>query len=326
MSIILPTYNGARFLPEQIGSVLKQDDEDFELLITDDGSTDDTRSVTAELAATDARIRVIASSGNLGQNNRLAQLIGEATGDYVAICDQDDRWAPDRNRLLFAAMGDRPMAFGRSELIDGDGTAMGKSLLEALLLEPGPESKLRGLIRPMYSAHATITERGHLGVAGLWAPLPFDWMMALECLFSRGLVYVDEAVTFHRLHGGNQANHLQSDEGKYSASYFRWLFLFRRIGRLRLWLVFDFLGRSALLDSETRRLFAHLANRCQTVWFAEWRALRNDGGLRADIKEALRPLSGGTADWNYFANEIDILTSPKLGRPMRQEVRRRYQM
>ncbi len=323
LSIIMPTYNGERFLSEQIDSILAQDDHDFELLITDDGSTDGTRALSDAYAERDKRIRVVPSTGNLGQNNRLAQLLGEARGAYVAIADQDDRWAPDRNSRLFAAMDGRPMAFGRSELIDGKGKPKGHSLLEALKLKPGPGTRLRALVQPMFSAHATIAERPMLTQASLANPLPFDWLMALESLFSRGLVYVDDAVVFHRIHGGNQVNNIREEEGVVTRSYLHWLLLFRKPRRLTLWLVFDFLSRSVNLDSPTRKMFRDLATRCFTVWLSDWRSMRSDGGLRDLLLTALRPFAASDKDWEYFSWQAELLTQPKLSRAMRREVWRR---
>lgn len=326
LSIIMPTYNGERFLSEQIDSILAQDDDDFELLITDDGSTDGTRALSDIYAAKDKRIRTVPSTGNLGQNNRLAQLLGEARGDYVAIADQDDRWAPDRNSRLFAAMDGRPMAFGRSELIDGEGRPKGHSLLEAVKLEPGPGVRLRALIQPMFSAHATIAERGALAIASLHSPLPFDWLMALESLFGRGLVYVGEAVVFHRIHGGNQVNNIDLPPGAFDNAHVRWLLMFRRPLRQRFWLLLDYLGRSTVLDQSTRRMFAGLAARVYTVWMSEWRSLRTDGGLRAALLEALLPFAAGPEDRDWFVARVDLMTGSRFGPAMRNEVRLRLGM
>lgn len=323
LSIIMPTYNGERFLSEQIDSILAQDDDDFELLITDDGSTDGTRALNDAYAARDKRVRVVPSTGNLGQNNRLGQLLGEARGAYVAISDQDDRWAPDRNSRLFAALEGRPMAFGRSELIDGEGRLKGESLLETFKLKPGPHVRLQALLQPMFSAHATIAERAALTPASLFSPLPFDWLMAVELLFSRGLVYVDEAVVYHRIHGGNQVNNVTIAKRDFSASYLHYLLLFRKPARLRFWLMLDYLGRSVLLDATTRKLFRGLATRAHTVWLSEWRSVRTDGGLRDMILVALRPFAAAASDWAYFEWQVDLLTRPKLSRAMVRELWRR---
>ncbi len=326
LSIIMPTYNGERFLSEQIDSILAQDDDDFELLITDDGSADGTRAMSDAYAMRDERIRVVPSTGNLGQNNRLVQLLREARAPYVAISDQDDRWAPDRNARLFAAMDGRPMAFGRSELIDGEGRPKGHSLLEALKLKPGPGVRLRALVQPMFSAHATIAERGMLTEASLCNPLPFDWLMALEALFSRGLVYVDAAHVYHRIHGGNQVNNVEFEPRKFDGAHVRWLLMFRRPLRQRFWLLLDYLGRSTILDQPTRRMFAKLAARVYIVWFSEWRSLRTDGGLREALLDALLPFAGGPEDRDWFTGRVDLMTGSKLSPAMRREVRLRLGM
>ena len=323
LSIIMPTYNGERFLAEQVDSILAQDDDDFEFLIVDDGSTDGTRGLTDAYAARDSRIRVIPATGNLGQNARLAQMIGEAQGQYLAIADQDDRWAPDRNRRLFAALLDRPMAMARSELIDGDGRRHGRSLLEAMGVEIGAEFRLRALLGPMFSAHAMLGERRCFSPNVFGSPLPFDRLWGLEALFGGGLAYVDEAVTFHRLHGGNQMNRLEAGGSRLTPSYLRWVMLFRRGERVRLWLTLDFLGR-ADIDADTRRLFANLAGRCWTTWFSEWRALHASSALGDELKTALLPFGDGEHDRAEFARQVDLLTASGASGTMFREIRRRY--
>ena len=325
LSILLPTYDGGPFLAEQLRSIQEQDDGDFELLAIDDGSGDDTRDVLAEFAAREPRMRVLPSSGNMGQNQRLIELLDQAAGAFVAISDQDDRWAPDRNSRLFAALGDRAMALGRSELIDGSGARIGMSLMEMSGITPGPHLRLRALLEPMFSAHATITRRDRVNVGVFTHPLPFDWLMALEALFAGGLAYDDGALVFHRIHGGNQLNRVEFEfKVRYNASHLKWMFLYQRPARLRFWLVLDYLSRSKFLDAGMRAMFKALAGRCHTVWFSEWRAVRTpDGGVRHEVEKHLRPVAGADEDWAYFSDKIEMLPAAPGGARMLRDVMRR---
>ena len=69
ISVLIPTYNYARFLPEAIDSVLAQDFQDFELLVVDDCSSDDTAAVVASFRQRDARVQFSVNSTNLGMVN-----------------------------------------------------------------------------------------------------------------------------------------------------------------------------------------------------------------------------------------------------------------
>jgi teichuronic acid biosynthesis glycosyltransferase TuaG len=110
LSIILPTFNGGLFLAEQIESILTQSHTDFELLITDDGSSDDSVLIAEKYADRDPRINAVPSKGRVGQANQLRALASIARGQFVAIADQDDVWEPRRNEKLLAAIEGRSMA------------------------------------------------------------------------------------------------------------------------------------------------------------------------------------------------------------------------
>jgi glycosyltransferase involved in cell wall biosynthesis len=329
LSILLPTYNGERFLDEQLETILAQTDGDFELLALDDGSTDGTPALLARYAAQEPRMRVVPSSGNRGQNVRLLELLAEARAEYVAIADQDDRWALDRNERLFAALDGHQAVFGKSELIDADGSLLGRSILQHFRLSFCNDDHLSSLIQPLFSAHAMIVRREAMAPEAFFNTLPFDWLIALDAVFGSGIVYCDEAIVYHRIHGLNQCNNLDivADGKRMTRSDLNYILLFRTPARLRLQGVFDYLGRSQRLSPALRKSFDFLANRCYTVWFSESRALKSaDAGLYDQIMTALTPLAGSEADRMRFARYVGMLTGPVLSAAMFSEVKRRYQL
>lgn len=94
ISVIIPIYNGGTYIYESVNSILNQNFSDFELLLIDDGSTDDCSSkICDELAESDARIRVVhkENGGICSARNRGLK---EAQGEYIAFCDQDDKCLP----------------------------------------------------------------------------------------------------------------------------------------------------------------------------------------------------------------------------------------
>ncbi len=94
LSIILPTYNGQSTVVSSINSIINQNFRDWELIIIDDGSTDDTLSIISKF--TDPRIQIISDHENRGLPYRLNQAIDKATGTYFARMDQDDISYPSR--------------------------------------------------------------------------------------------------------------------------------------------------------------------------------------------------------------------------------------
>src|SRR5579859_6948520 len=97
VSVILPTYNRAHLLPRAIASVLGQSFRDFELIVVDDGSKDDT--VGLMRSYDDPRIVFLPPERNLGDAGARMRGIACARGEWLAFQDSDDEWLPDRLRL-----------------------------------------------------------------------------------------------------------------------------------------------------------------------------------------------------------------------------------
>ncbi len=106
VTILMPLYNGARHLPETLASVARQTFTDFELLVIDDGSTDDSPRLLAEFA--DPRLRVIRHDRNLGLVTALNRGLAEARGEWVARQDADDLSAPGRLAAQLAFLRGNP--------------------------------------------------------------------------------------------------------------------------------------------------------------------------------------------------------------------------
>ncbi len=110
VSVVLPTYNRAHLLSESIGSVLAQGYSDFEILVVDDGSTDNTREVVAGID--DKRIRYVELTPNRGQASARNVGIKEAKADLIAFQDSDDIWMPEKLGMQVSALRESPPGTG----------------------------------------------------------------------------------------------------------------------------------------------------------------------------------------------------------------------
>lgn len=97
VSVVICTYNRAQYLPQTIESVLAQSFQDFELIIIDDASTDNTQTVV-EKYNSDSRIRYIKNNTNLGLGKNRVESTKNVRGEYIAIIDSDDYWV-DVNKI-----------------------------------------------------------------------------------------------------------------------------------------------------------------------------------------------------------------------------------
>ncbi len=117
VSIITPTYNSADFIAETIKCIQNQTYKEWELLITDDCSTDDTVSVVRRYAAVDSRIKLFCLEKNGGGGVSRNNSIKQAQGRYIAFCDSDDRWLPDKLETQIAFMEKTGAAFTYSSFL-----------------------------------------------------------------------------------------------------------------------------------------------------------------------------------------------------------------
>ena len=93
VSVIIPTYNRAHLVGRAIKSVLNQTYRDFEIIVVDDGSTDNTKDIIKEFQKKDKRIKYIPYEKNKGGSAARNTGIKAAKGEYIAFLDSDDEWA-----------------------------------------------------------------------------------------------------------------------------------------------------------------------------------------------------------------------------------------
>lgn len=110
-SVVLANYNGGSYLAEAIGSVMAQEGATFELILVDDGSTDDSLALMQDIqAAHPQQVRVIDHGRNRGQGAGFNTGVAAAQGDLVSFIDSDDVWYADKLRHVQEAFADMPTA------------------------------------------------------------------------------------------------------------------------------------------------------------------------------------------------------------------------
>ena len=121
ISIAMATYNGDKYIKEQIDSILNQTIQDFEIVICDDCSTDGTVRILHEYAKNDKRFHIYQNEDNLGFKKNFEKAITLCQGEYIALSDQDDIWMPNHLELLKNAIKGKVLSCGNADLIDKDG-------------------------------------------------------------------------------------------------------------------------------------------------------------------------------------------------------------
>ena len=146
VSVVIPTYNRVDVLPRAISSVLDQTMEDFELIVVDDGSTDDTQSYIGSID--DSRIRSIAHGTNQGANAARNTGIDAANGSYVAFLDSDDEWKPTKLERQLELLDERSdewiAAYCDAELHVGGATGRVEMIGARLLARTASARRVEG--------------------------------------------------------------------------------------------------------------------------------------------------------------------------------------
>lgn len=128
ISIVMPAYNAAGTIRDSIQSIFAQTVKDWELIVIDDGSKDDTTRILEELAAVDKRIRFLKNEKNSGASYTRNRAVALARGEWIAFLDSDDLWRSDKLEKQLALIEKHPNAvicYTASSFIDDKGKSYG---------------------------------------------------------------------------------------------------------------------------------------------------------------------------------------------------------
>lgn len=217
VDILLATYNGEAFLPEQIESVLAQSFADWRLLVRDDGSTDDTAAIVRQYVSQypDRILPVEDQDTGLGAAGNFARLMEQSRAPYVMLCDQDDVWLPDKVERMLAAIRELEadsstelplLVFSDLTVVDRELKTINPSFWQYMLTDPVAGCLVNRLMgQNVVTGCASICNRR---LVELTLPIPaealmHDWWMALVAASLGELRCLPEATVLYRQHGKN---------------------------------------------------------------------------------------------------------------------------
>lgn len=220
VSVALCTRNGARYLPEQIRSICVQAPLPREIVLSDDGSTDNTLAVVRETLAECGMadriaLRVFSNSLPLGVTRNFEQAVRACSHDLIALCDQDDVWHPGRLARMvaqFEARLDLLLLHTDARLVDGELKPLGSTLFHALEVQPAELEAIAsgeafGVLqrRNLVTGATTMFRKTLLEVALPFAPewVHDEWLAAVAAATGRMDVLPEPTIDY-RQHGNNQ--------------------------------------------------------------------------------------------------------------------------
>jgi len=158
ISIVVCTYNGEKFLVQQLESLVNQSYLNFEIIIVDDKSSDTTWNILDEYSKNFPFIFIYQNEQNLGYIKNFEKAISLSTGHFIALCDQDDIWSENKLQILIENIGDNKLIYHDSEFINQQGDSLDKNMSDIMNMYQGDSFK-PFLFSNSVSGHACLFTR-----------------------------------------------------------------------------------------------------------------------------------------------------------------------
>ena len=232
ISIAMCTYNGAKYLKEQLQSIMQQTLPPDELIICDDCSKDNTVDVINQtLVSWTGKWKLIQNKYNLGFRKNFQKAIENCNGDIIFLSDQDDVWHKDKIEKIMKVFSDNPsciLAFHDAVLVDGNLKQMQPSFWQTLMFQP--EDFLRGNYKRLMESNVVQGAACAFRKKLYYTSLPFpseayhDEWLALNAITVGTVIPVLEKLLDYRQTGSNAIGVAQKE--KLNVKIKKWLFSF----------------------------------------------------------------------------------------------------
>lgn len=203
VSVVMATYNGERFIDAQIRSILSQTYTNLEIIIVDDGSTDQTYTILESYALKDRRIRLFRNENNLGYIKNFEKGLLLAKGQYLAPSDHDDIWMPEKITTLVHAINGATIVYADSILIDENDNQLGKKLSDIKRLSDFNDC-LNFLVGNSAAGHAMLIQTDLIKNTIPFAPMiPHDHWLGFVATLYHGIKFIDTPLVYYRQHNSS---------------------------------------------------------------------------------------------------------------------------
>jgi len=212
-SVIMPCFNHGRYVGESIQAILAQTVSDLELIVVDDCSRDDSRTVIGRYVRSDPRVRAIQHRSNLGASRSRNDGTKLATGDFVAFCDADDLWLPTKLERQIETLRKHPecdVAYCDAKIIDECGLETGERFSDRFPVPGNGSGKLFAELctRNFINMQTAILRRECITEAGYFDEnirYVEDWCFWLDVSRGHTFHYSNEVLASYREHRNSTA-------------------------------------------------------------------------------------------------------------------------
>ena len=215
VSIILPVYNGERYINRTITSILQQTMPNFELIVIDDCSTDKSLQHLQEWAQRDSRIQVVANTQNIGVADTRNKGITMAKGEYICFIDSDDTWHSDKleHQLNFMKQSCCDFSCTAYAMVDDEGKFMKNRFINKQLIV------LEDLLKENYICCSTVMLKAELtkqySMNGSYAHEDYVYWLDLLQNGVNGMVLDETLVQYRVAQSGRSADKGKAAQGRW---------------------------------------------------------------------------------------------------------------
>lgn len=242
ISVCMATYNGGKYIEQQISSILSQLSTDDEIIVSDDNSTDDTIAILHRI--NDKRIKIYYNSGSKPSlayrysnshykvTKNFENALLQSSGEYIFLSDQDDVWEPNKVSCFLSALKDNMLVMSNYSIIDSDNQLIINSYYH---VNPIQKSLIRNLLKMPFHGCCMAFRRELLNET-----LPFpeklimhdNWIGLLACAKGHRVGFIDSPLIKYRRHQSNVSpSSVQNKNPLWFKLWYRIVLVFQLINR-----------------------------------------------------------------------------------------------
>ena len=252
VSIAMATFNGRKYIEEQLESLIAQTYKNTEIIISDDFSEDGTWEILTSYAKKDERIKLLPRTERLGYVHNFIRAFKSCKGEFISPCDQDDIWHANKTELLVNAIGRDTLIYCDNVFIDEDGKSLNTRFSDSRKMLFGSDSRSL-LFCTSICGHAMLFRSDLLEHIDSFDIAPYvDWTISFLAMENGRVQYLDIPLVKWRQHSSSVTSHVRRPS---------------QAARRKMIETDAKTIQAFSMISKKNREFAHLANR----HFEKWR-------------------------------------------------------